>query len=391
VKAAALRAAPLLLALAPAACAGGCDEPGSKPASSSSDPLPSDPIARAIALRDRVPQGVAAWPMETTMLAEDRVFDRAVQRGGDLYAVAKEEIVRVPTAGGPATTLAKFPGRETRGLAVTARHLIVETFEVSRDGVGVKSGTGSLVALALDGPEAGAQIEMRRGFGASTEMAAADDGVYFGEDVAAAPILFFPAPAFAKPVQIALRGPHVMFWGMVAESDGVEWLEETFSPTTKTLAGWTRGAADASAPVRAISHENGFGYTMRSDGHAVYMVVTTSRSATAPGGGTYYEDSGGVVAIDRATGASTTIAKDLENPGDIAVGPQWVCVTVYGPKLEFSKNSTLYAVPKAGGEPRRLATGLLRPSCLAADDRFFYVSEQSKKGIARVAVPAGAP
>jgi hypothetical protein len=383
---AALGAAPVLLAFASSACARGCDDPHPTPASWG-DPLPSDPIARAIALRDREPQGVASWPNGTVMLAEDRVFDRAAQRGGDLYAAAKEEIVRVPKAGGTATRLATFPGHATLALALTARHLIVSTYEVDAEGAGETNG-GRLVALALDPPDAGAQVEIRHGFGSSAKMAAAEDGVYLATDDDPPRVVFFRAPAFAKAERVAVREPHVMFRGVLAESDGVEWLEEDFSKTTKWLTGWTRGPRDASPASRDIAHNDGFRSTMVGDGRAIYTIVATLRSAVAPGVGTYYEDVGGVAAIDRATGATTMIAKDLENAGDLAAGPIWICVTVYGPQLEFSKNSSLYAVPKAGGEARRLATGLLRPSCLAADDGYFYVREQSKKGIARVPVPA---
>jgi hypothetical protein len=318
------------------------------------------------------------------MLAEDRAFDAAALRGDDLFGAAGEEIVRLPKAGGAVTTLARFPGREVRAFGLTAKHVVVATHEKDPEGVGVKRGTGKLVAIPMDGLDGGEPAELLGGFGASTEMAVVDDGVYFARDDPST-VVFYPAPLFKKPQQLAVR-EHIMFWGLAAESDGVEWLEEDFAKKSKALVGWTR--SDGGGSVREIATTEGYGSTMRSDGRALYLIVTSSSSALAPGGGTYYEDQGSVVAIDRATGAQRVLAKGIDNPGDLALGPETICVTEYGPKLQFSKNSWLRAVPKAGGDLVRLATGLVRPSCLAADAQFFYVKEQGKKGIARVPVSA---
>jgi len=374
-----LRAAWVPLALLSSACAGGCDDGRPQP-SAWGDPLPSDPIARALALRDKVPTAVAKYPDGTVMLAQDHAFDLVVLRGDDLFGAAGDELVRLPKAGGATTTLATFPGRETRAIALTAKHVVVATHERDPGGVGVKDGTGKVVAVSIDG---GAPVELAHGFSASTEMTAGDDGVYLARDTTPPVVWFYPAPAFNKPVRISER-PHVMFWGMLAVRDGVVWIEDDFSDKPKTLLGWTR--TDGGGAVRELGHTGGYGSSMRGDGHTVYLVTTSTRSAVAPGGGTYYEETGSVVVIDLATGVGRPVTTGLDNPGDLALGTDAICVTAYGPKLEFSKNGTVLAVPKSGGDARPLATGLQRPRCLVADESSFYVVEQGKKGIARVPV-----
>ena len=127
-----------------------------------------------------------------------------------------------------------------------------------------------------------------------------------------------------------------------------------------------------------------YGGSIRIDARSAFILPVKLTAATAPGGATYYEDAGGVLAVDRATGRVSTIVDGLVNPRDLALASSSVCVSVWGPKLELAKNGTLLAVPKGGGEPRRLATGLARPQCVAADATSFFVTAGDRSGVARV-------
>ncbi len=363
-------------------------------------PPDKDAMANASMLRDEGASGTATWPPGTQHLAEGKKIRLAVDHGVDLIAAAEGELLRVPKDGSATTVLASFPATEIQEMGVTASYAFVATFPVNPETAGVKA-EGRLVAIPLAG---GAPVEIDSTVNISVHIAGTASGAFVGMRHSLA---FVPDAAPTDAVVVAQTQGFID--GVAADSAGVVWLEDNFrdverrlrwlpappspdAPSASATSGSVRpprrsrsdaGTGGVAAP-RELGKVAAYGDSIRLDATSAFALRVKLTTATAPGGATYYEDVGGVLAVDRATGLDSTLADGLMNARDLAAASGSLCVSVWGPKLEFAKNGTLLAVPKSGGEPRRLATGLPRPQCLAADSTSFFVTAGDRSGVSRV-------
>jgi hypothetical protein len=362
--------------------------------SAGSDP---DPIAKALALRDKAPAGTATWPTGTTMLGGKTKFSHAVVRDRELLAAADSELWRIPIDGSPATKLATFEGprEEVRGLAlvrspVEAVVALVFPKKTGEGEFGIRA-PGRLVAvpLAPAGDGGTGTVAISEHEGVLTDISASSDAIYVLSQQSPSRLLRYPARDFArgKFERVALGEPSIIDWQLngapAATGNRVVWIEAARRGEDQEKRLKSSDGKSFPLPSGVVDS------TLVADDAHAYVVDWHTDAASAPGGGTYFEQHGGVRSIDLATGAVVTLATGLANPWGIAAGDKELCVIDSGPKLEFNKNATVVAVAKQPGvSPRKIATGLAHPSCLAADADHFYLTT-SAGGIARVPVAAG--
>lgn len=357
----------LVVATAAACNSGARDRP---PRESSGDPT----LDRVMALRDQVPAGTPRWPAATRWLATDRTFRVAIDHGNELFAATASAIVRVPKDGAPPTVLAELPGTRIDELAVTTRSLVFTAFD-SANGVEA-SKSGGLYAVPL----AGGKPTKVRDIGIGDQLATYGPALWLAHDKQ---ILAAKEPELAK---MTVTDKAHYSDAIAADARGVWWLEAEYDKVKMNDGDWVNAPGRRTqVPLRFIIH------VLYGDGKRLLVLgspskATTTTAKVAPGGGTYYESSNAIFAIDDA-GAMQALSEPLGEVWGFAVGGDAICAIDDGPKLDFGKSEKLFVLAADGSKRMTtLATGLDHAEVLAADARSCYVVLAHRPGIAVVPI-----
>jgi hypothetical protein len=352
------------------ACASGPSGPSNEPArvqvSAAARNTPPSSSAPSSTRPGALPATDPGFPHGSVLLAGGKRFDYAGQRDETVYAAAGADVFSSSKSSGIADILATFPGEATRGLIVTAQHVVVPLFPLDpsdASGRAVK-GDGRLVAIPKSG---GPPVEVLTPIPITTVAASAGDALFVSPN--RPEVLRFGGPHLDASGRWAAMNSNAIVYGLVAFGEGAAWMERDAASTPPTPVVVTMPSGRA---PRALASLLSDGITARDD-RTVYA-WKLGPSNDSPLASPRFARKAEIVALDAATGAMRVLARDIDNPISLlAAGSGELCATVSGADFE---STAVLAVPEAGGPVRAVAAlphGLHTTRCVGADATSFSV------------------
>jgi len=317
---------------------------------------------------------------DAPLFASDEPVELALDDGESLLVATGGRLVRVPKAGGEATTLATLEDRVIRDVARIGRRGVAILSYPRGDGPRSVSPPGDLRLLTLD-------------TGAAPRVFMADASISVQVETRNGALLLLDAPddwtarvRTFDPDRLEVRES----WSMsgrglpsvlLADDRGVFVGLETLSGTS--AIGLHRLGADQSDPPL-------FGGPIDTEfalaGDDLLALVSAAEPTTGPGGAARVENPGALMRIDRQSHESSTVGdRGFRNGRDLVVGPRHACVVEHFPERLPASAFDVTAIPLNGQDPPiTIAEERGEAHCLLVDEDAVFLA--TPRGVERVAL-----
>lgn len=295
----------------------------------------------------------------------------AVDRGASLLVLTTEKLVDVPKDGKATRTVATFKGETAHELALVGNDAFVGLFRILNTATALSENFGRVVAIPVEGTDAGKMREVARNVSLSNfKLAATKDGLVMMNE---RDVSFFNAPAFEQ--HIVYKSPESE-WRiqdvLVADPQHFGWVEERnvgklVEARLQLRASSVPEASEYPTPVLLPTH-----------------TATTTMNPVIDGTTIFVSSSSVVYRIDASKGGAH---REQLTPRLMMVGETIVGNTT---RLCVADRDRLLSVDKNGLQASLvLVHGFMMPPCIAADEKTFYVRLFNEPGI--MAVPLDLP
>lgn len=356
---------------------GGCTKPADRPVApkSSASAITAASVSASSATKPLKPapppldtsKSTDGFPPNAKKLAPTLEPIAAVDRGASLLVLTNEKLVDVPKDGKATRVVTTFKGETPHELAIVGNDAFVGLFRILNTASALSENFGRVVAIPIEGTDAGKMREVARNVPLSNfKLASTQDGFVM---MAERDVAFFAAPAFEQ--RVVYKSPEGE-WRvqdvLVADAQHFGWVEERtvgkiVEARLQTRASSVPEASEYPTPVLLPSHASTATMNPVIDGKTVFVSASNI-----------------VYRLDASKGGERReqLTQRLMMVGETIVGNSTrLCVADRDRLLSVDKNGLLPSLV--------LVHGFMMPPCIAADEKTFYVRLWSEPGI--MAVP----
>jgi hypothetical protein len=353
----------------------GCTKPADRPATKASAVVVTTASASIASAKPLTPppppldesHATDGFPPTARKLAPTLEPIAAIDRGASLLVLTNEKLVDVPKDGKATRVIASFKGEAPHELAVLGNDAFVGLFRILNTATALSENFGRVVAIPIEGTDAGKMREVARNVSLSNfELAATKDGLAMMNE---RDVAFLAAPTFEHHVVYKSADSEWRMQGtLTADPEHFGWVEErtvgkVVEARLHLRASSVPEASEYPTPVLLPSHAPNVPASPIVDGKAVFIVSSSVVYRIDPSkGGAHREP----LTPRLLMGGETLVANATR-----------LCVADRDRLLSVDKNGLLPSIV--------LVHGFVMPPCIAADEKTFYVKLFNEPGI--MAVP----
>jgi hypothetical protein len=291
----------------------------------------------------------------------------AFDRGASLLVLTSEKLVDVPKDGKATRVIALFKGEAPHELAMLGNEAFIGLFRILNTATALSENFGRVVAIPIEGTDAGKMREVARNVSLSNfKLAATKDGLVMMNE---RDVAFLAAPTFEHHVIYrSAENEWRMQDTLTADAEHFGWVEErtvgkVVEARLHLRASSVPEASEYPAPVLLPSHAPNAPIRPVVDGNTVFVVSSSIVYRIDP---------------SKAGAHREQLTPRLLMVGEtLAANATRLCVADRDRLLSVDKNGLLPSIV--------LVHGFLMPPCIAADEKTFYLKLFNEPGI--MAVP----